>query len=68
MLMISEISETWVPPQGQPGLSPNFTIRGVLPCNISQIGYKLFSFFFLGGGGTKTKRQKKKSSCSETNA
>lgn len=66
MLMISEISETWVPPQGQPGLSPNFTIRGVLPCNISQIGYKLFSW---GGGGTKTKRQKKNiSSSSETNA
>lgn len=29
-LLISEISETWVPPHGQPGLSPSFTMRGVL--------------------------------------
>jgi len=27
-----ETSATWVPPQGPPGYSPNFTMRGVLSC------------------------------------
>lgn len=36
MLMISDISETWVPPHGHPGFSPNLKTRGVLPCKVSK--------------------------------
>lgn len=32
MRPMSEISETWVPPQGHPGLSAILTMRGVLSC------------------------------------
>lgn len=36
MLMISDISETWVPPHGHPGFSPNLKTRGVLPWKVSK--------------------------------
>lgn len=39
ILTISEMSETCVPPQGQPGKFPNFTMRGVLPCKRCKTCY-----------------------------
>ena len=40
MHTISEISETWVPPQGQPAVSPILTMRGVLSCQSGCINIK----------------------------
>lgn len=45
MLMISDMSDTWVPPHGHPMFSPNRKIRGVLPCEV--IEYTSLSLIYI---------------------